>query len=104
MCLDHISTDAVQGRTLLGSPSSQQRQRLLNTPQNQRCRVQLAPLDFVVRMGDHFTLDSKTVTPIECLHYSMKLPTSVVITGCDSMPILQQALQAVRSFQLVSVD
>jgi hypothetical protein len=29
----------------------------------------------------------------------MNLPTSVVITGCDSMPILQQALQAARSFQ-----
>ena len=48
-------------------------------------------------MGDHFILESKTVTPIECLHYSMNLPTSVVITGCDSMPILQQALQAARS-------
>jgi hypothetical protein len=50
-------------------------------------------------MGDHFILESKTVTPIECLHYSMNLPTSVVITGCDSMPILQQALEAARSFQ-----
>jgi len=50
-------------------------------------------------MGDHFILDSKTVTAIECLHYSMNLPTSVVITGCDSMSILQQALEAVRSFQ-----
>ena len=50
-------------------------------------------------MGDHFILESKTVTPIECLHYSMNLPTSVVITGCDSIPILQQALQAARSFQ-----
>jgi aryl-alcohol dehydrogenase-like predicted oxidoreductase len=50
-------------------------------------------------MGDHVILESKTVTAIECLHYSMNLPTSVVITGCDSMPILQQALQAARSFQ-----
>lgn len=50
-------------------------------------------------MGDHFILDSKTVTATECLHYSMNLPTSVVITGCDSMPILQQALDAARSFQ-----
>ncbi len=49
-------------------------------------------------MGDHFILQSKTATAIECLHYSMNLPTSVVITGCDSMPILQQALQAARSF------
>jgi uncharacterized protein len=50
-------------------------------------------------MGDHFILESKTVTPTECLFYSMNLPTSVVITGCDSMPILQQALDAARSFQ-----
>jgi predicted aldo/keto reductase-like oxidoreductase len=50
-------------------------------------------------MGDHLILDSKTATPIECLHYAMNLPTSVVITGCDSLPILQQALQAARTFQ-----
>src|SRR5438132_8947723 len=50
-------------------------------------------------MGDHFILESKTATPAECLHYAMNLPTSVVITGCDSLPILQQALQAARSFK-----
>jgi predicted aldo/keto reductase-like oxidoreductase len=50
-------------------------------------------------MGDHVILDSKTATPTECLYYSMNLPTSVVITGCDSMEILQQALRAARSFQ-----
>jgi hypothetical protein len=50
-------------------------------------------------MGDHFILGSKTATPIECLHYSMNLPTSVVITGCDSLPILRQALQAARTLQ-----
>ena len=50
-------------------------------------------------MGDHFILDSKTATAVECLHYAMNLPTSVVITGCDSLPILQQALGAARSFQ-----
>ena len=50
-------------------------------------------------MGDHIILKSKTATPVECLHYAMNLPTSVVITGCDSLPILQQALQAARSFQ-----
>ncbi|HSZ63250.1 MAG TPA: aldo/keto reductase [Terriglobales bacterium] len=49
-------------------------------------------------MGDHFILQSKTVTAIECLHYAMNLPTSVVITGCDSLDILQQALNAARSF------
>jgi aryl-alcohol dehydrogenase-like predicted oxidoreductase len=50
-------------------------------------------------MGDHFILESKTAGAVECLHYAMNLPTSVVITGCDSLPILQQALQAARSFQ-----
>jgi predicted aldo/keto reductase-like oxidoreductase len=50
-------------------------------------------------MGDHIILESKTATPVECLHYAMNLPTSVVITGCDSLPILEQALQAARSFQ-----
>src|SRR5258708_4300279 len=49
-------------------------------------------------MGDHVILESRTVTPTECLYYSMNLPTSVVITGCDSMPILQQGLDAARSF------
>jgi len=50
-------------------------------------------------MGDHVILESKTATPVECLHYAMNLPTSVVITGCDSLTILQQALQAAHSFQ-----
>jgi hypothetical protein len=50
-------------------------------------------------MGDHIILESKTATPIECLHYAMNLQTSVVITGCDSMRILDQALQAARSFR-----
>jgi aryl-alcohol dehydrogenase-like predicted oxidoreductase len=39
-------------------------------------------------MGDHIILESKTVSPVECLHYAMNLPTSVLITGCDSMRIL----------------
>jgi uncharacterized protein len=53
-------------------------------------------------MGDPFILESKTVTAVECLHYAMNLPTSVVITGCDSLPILQQALKAARDFQPLS--
>jgi len=50
-------------------------------------------------MGDKLILNSKTATPVECLHYAMNLPTSVVITGCDSMEILEQALDAARSFK-----
>jgi len=50
-------------------------------------------------MGDQIILQSKTASPVECLHYAMNLPTSVVITGCDSMKILQQALDAARTFK-----
>ena len=50
-------------------------------------------------MGDGVILESTTATPIECLHYAMNLPTSVVITGCDSMERLEQALTAARSFR-----
>ncbi len=38
-------------------------------------------------------------TAIECLHYSLSLPTSVVINGCDSMERLDQAFEAVRTFK-----
>jgi uncharacterized protein len=50
-------------------------------------------------MGDKIILKSKTATPVECLHYAMNLPTSVVITGCDSIEILHQALEAARTFR-----
>lgn len=44
-------------------------------------------------------LESKTVTAIECLQYAMNLPASVVITGCESMEDLEQALTAARTFK-----
>ncbi len=50
-------------------------------------------------MGDPFILKSNTVKPIECLHYALNLPTSTVITGIDSPQILDQALEAVRTFK-----
>lgn len=50
-------------------------------------------------MGDGMILASKTVTATECLRYAMSLPTSTVITGIDSMKILQQDLDAVKHFQ-----
>ncbi len=53
-------------------------------------------------MGDPFVLVSGTVSAIECLHYAMNLPTSVVITGCDSLPVLEQALRAARTFRPLS--
>jgi uncharacterized protein len=50
-------------------------------------------------MGDGLILKSKTAEPVECLQYALTLPTSVVITGCDSIPILQQALTVARTFR-----
>jgi aryl-alcohol dehydrogenase-like predicted oxidoreductase len=50
-------------------------------------------------MGNGLILGSKTAEAIECLHYAMNLPTSVVITGCDSVAILEQALKAARTFR-----
>jgi aryl-alcohol dehydrogenase-like predicted oxidoreductase len=47
-------------------------------------------------------LESKTVTAIDCLQYAMNLPTSVVITGCESMEDLEQALTAARTFKPMS--
>ncbi len=56
-------------------------------------------------MGDGVFLKSGApVTPIECLHYAMNLPTSVVITGIDSEKILNQAFEAVRTFKPMSAD
>ena len=53
-------------------------------------------------MANGAILRSQTVTPIECLHYAMNLPTSVVITGCESMENLEQALEAARTFKPMS--
>jgi hypothetical protein len=49
--------------------------------------------------GDHFVLASKTVEAMECLHYGLNLPVSVVITGIDNEDILNQAFNAVKSFK-----
>jgi uncharacterized protein len=49
--------------------------------------------------GDHFILGSNTVKPIEALQYGLTQPVSVVITGIDSTTILEQALEAARTFK-----
>ena len=53
-------------------------------------------------MGDGVILKSKIVSPIECLHYALSLPTSVVITGIDKQEMLDQAIEAVKSFKPMS--
>ncbi len=55
-------------------------------------------------LGGGVILKSNTVTPVECLHYAMTLPTSTVITGADSMEILRQDLDAVRTFRPLRPD
>ncbi|MES1258804.1 MAG: aldo/keto reductase, partial [Acidobacteriota bacterium] len=55
-------------------------------------------------MGDGVLLKSRTVTPVECLTYALSLPTSVVITGIDSMEILNQSLTVAREFQPLGRD
>jgi len=49
-------------------------------------------------MGDGVILKSKAVSPMECLHYALSLPTSVVITGIDKPEILDQAFEAAKTF------
>lgn len=55
-------------------------------------------------IGSGKILNSNTVLAVECLHYAMNLPTSVVITGCDSMAILEQAVKAARTFEPLSQE
>jgi len=52
--------------------------------------------------GDGFVLRSNTIEPLDCLHYAMNLPVSVVITGIDSTKILDQAFEAVKTFKSLS--
>ncbi len=55
-------------------------------------------------MGNGIILKSRTVTPVECLQYALSLPTSVVITGCDSMDVLEQALEVARTFRPLTTE
>jgi aryl-alcohol dehydrogenase-like predicted oxidoreductase len=49
--------------------------------------------------GDPYILKSNTVQPIEALHYGLTQPVSVVITGIDNMQVLDQAIEAARTFK-----
>jgi aryl-alcohol dehydrogenase-like predicted oxidoreductase len=55
-------------------------------------------------MANGILLKTKTVTPIECLHYALNLPTSVVITGIDRVEFLDQAVEAVRTFHPLTLQ
>ncbi len=53
-------------------------------------------------LGDGHVLKCGKVTALECLHYALTLPTSVVITGCESMERLDQAFHAAETFRPLS--
>jgi aryl-alcohol dehydrogenase-like predicted oxidoreductase len=61
----------------------------------------IAPLG-MKPLGDGNVLRSHTVNAIECLHYALNLPASVIINGCESMERLDQAIEAVDTFAPMS--
>ena len=50
-------------------------------------------------IGGGVILQSKTVSAPECLRFAMSQPTDVVITGCDPLEMVQQALNTARNFK-----
>jgi aryl-alcohol dehydrogenase-like predicted oxidoreductase len=50
-------------------------------------------------LGSGAIVQGGAVSASECLHYALNLPTSVVITGMETMARLDQALEAVRTFK-----
>jgi aryl-alcohol dehydrogenase-like predicted oxidoreductase len=68
-------------------------------------REGIAPLGMKA-FGDHNVLDyilaNNSMTPIQALHYCLNLPIAVQITGIDSPKILDQALEAARTFKPMS--
>jgi predicted aldo/keto reductase-like oxidoreductase len=50
-------------------------------------------------MGGKVILESRIVTPTECLRYALSQPTSVVIHGMDRMEYLEHSLQVVKNFK-----
>jgi len=55
-------------------------------------------------LASGIVLQTNTASAVECLRYAMTLPTSVVLTGCDSMDTLNQALGVAKNFQPMTKD
>jgi aryl-alcohol dehydrogenase-like predicted oxidoreductase len=55
-------------------------------------------------MGGRIILDSKVVSPTECLQYALSQPASVVIHGMDKMEYLEHALGVVKNFKRLSAQ
>ncbi|MBC7927132.1 MAG: aldo/keto reductase [Bryobacteraceae bacterium] len=50
-------------------------------------------------LGGGEILKSSTTSAEDCLRYALNLPTSVVISGCETLERLQQLVKVARSFQ-----
>jgi aryl-alcohol dehydrogenase-like predicted oxidoreductase len=50
-------------------------------------------------MGNGLILRSGMVTAEECLRYALSLPTSVVVTGIDTLELLDQAVRVATTFR-----
>ena len=50
-------------------------------------------------LGGGNILESGVVSAVECLEYALNLPASVMITGCDSMGVLEQAIDTTIRFR-----
>ena len=55
-------------------------------------------------IGGGIILQSKTVTAPECLRFAMSQPSDVVITGCESLERVQQALNTARNFKAMNQE
>jgi len=55
-------------------------------------------------MGGKIILDSKVVSPTDCLQYALSQPASVVIHGMDKMEYLEHALDVVKNFKRLSAQ
>lgn len=55
-------------------------------------------------LGSGIILKSGAVSATDCLRYAMSEPTSVVITGCETMGVLEQALAVALAWKPLSDD
>lgn len=55
-------------------------------------------------LGDNYVMQSGVVNAIEAMQYVMSLPISVLVSGIDSLQVLDQAFEAVRTFKPLSQE
>lgn len=64
-----------------------------------RCKADGVGVLGMKPLGSGDILKAKVATAEECLRYAMSLPVDTTITGCDSEPVLDQALRVAMGFQ-----